>query len=154
LPADEAETAFFECTELFDAAEKKAFADTLEVLRLLSIHPADIEARQSLERLVRQSQARSEFWDRIATPANCRTSSGHRQLAQKLLSITLVDAKAYVEAQDDDTMTDARINLGESIKETKAAQEALRLERDRAIGVTAFTPALQKAIANALFLAR
>ena len=78
--------------------------------------------------MARRSAARSAFLSASPIPPEHKDSNAKRLLAQKLLSLALIDLQDFVKTGSDDSMTDARINLGEAMKQSKAAQDAYAAE--------------------------
>lgn len=68
------------------------------------------------------------FLGEIATPDAFRASHERRLLALKLLTQSFDDIQDYLKSQDDDTMGDATISLGEGLKDLDLAKESFRQE--------------------------
>ncbi len=76
----------------------------------------------------RRVTALASVLQHVDPPKTHAKSHERRLLALKLLAESLSDLSAYLETPTDDALTDARINLGEALKQLAAADEVYREE--------------------------
>lgn len=70
----------------------------------------------------------------LPIPKSHAKSNDRRILALNLLNESISDVGAYIDAPNDDTMSDARINLGEAMKQMAAAQDEYKSEQEQSSG--------------------
>ena len=71
---------------------------------------------------VTRAQATKAFLQVVQSDASHKNSHGRRVLAYNLLIQCLSDLRDYLESRNDDTLSDARINLGEALKHFNGAK--------------------------------
>jgi tetratricopeptide (TPR) repeat protein len=127
-PAEAAESCR-ESEKILTAVTNRDVALSLSLFQEVTIHPDAQETKDQLEQLVNDATARGNFLQQVpAAPAN-KLSYGQLLLAQKLLIASFASLKEVLKASNDDSMTDARINLGEAIKAIKSSQKLLESEQ-------------------------
>ena len=95
------------------------------------------QVKDQADEMARRAAARGAFLEQAPVPAEFKDSHGKWLLAQKLLTLALIDLQEFVKNGSDDAMTDARINLGEAMKQSKAAQDAFAVETGTSRNATA-----------------
>lgn len=85
----------------------------------------DPAVREAHEDLTRRARARGSFLAKSGAPKAMGPARDRLIFAQRLLSQALLDAGDYLESGKEANLTDARINLGEAIRQTKEAEKAL-----------------------------
>jgi tetratricopeptide (TPR) repeat protein len=114
---------------VLDQATTQAANSVRSLIQRAAVRPKDKEVRDQLELLQQGVQAKVAFLTAVQVPANHKGSHNRSVLAQKLLAQTLLDLQGYIDAGGEDAITDARINLGEALKQVSAAREAFAAER-------------------------
>lgn len=93
------------------------------------VKPKDQDLRDQADSMKRGIQARIALLSAMDTPAVHKGSSGRLLLAQNLLNQTLQDVESIMGGGGEDVATDARINLGDAMKQISAVQTALDSEK-------------------------
>ncbi|RYG31525.1 tetratricopeptide repeat protein, partial [bacterium] len=86
--------------------------------------PAVLESR---EELARRARARASFLSKTGAPKSQGVVRDRLVFAQRLLSQALLDASDFLQSGKEANLTDARINLGEAMRQTKEAEKGLVL---------------------------
>ncbi len=110
--------------EAVDILDKAFLQDSLSLKALipkLVVKPKDQAFRDDLDQMLRLVQARTTFLTSITMPFGAKLSQDQRVLAHKLLVQSLLEVQAYQSSPDEDTLAEARINLGEANKHLQAA---------------------------------
>jgi tetratricopeptide (TPR) repeat protein len=97
-------------------------SDARSLLTQIVVKPKDQGLRDQIEQTLRLVQARTAFLTAIAVPPDAKAANDRRILAHKLLTQSLADLQSYSNTPDDDTLIDARINLGEALKQLAAVR--------------------------------
>jgi tetratricopeptide (TPR) repeat protein len=106
-----------------------ATTQSIDALRSLisraAVRPKDVEVRDALETQTRQTKSRSSFLEAAALDVDLKDARNRYALCQSMILQVLSDIQAFVRDGSDDSLTDARIDLGEAIKQAAAAKAAL-----------------------------
>jgi tetratricopeptide (TPR) repeat protein len=101
------------------------------LLQRAHVKPGDDAVATETTDLTKKVAAVIGFMDGLAVPPEYKASHDRRQLALKLLSQSLNDIGDYLKAQNDDTISDATINVGEGLKNLDLAKVAYKEELDK-----------------------
>ncbi|CAN5631899.1 hypothetical protein BH11ARM2_BH11ARM2_06020 [soil metagenome] len=85
----------------------------------------DAAIRDAHEDLSRKAKARASFLAKTGAPKAFGPVRDRLIFAQRLLSQALLDASDYLQTGQETNLTDARINLGEAIRQTKEAEKGI-----------------------------
>jgi tetratricopeptide (TPR) repeat protein len=96
--------------------------DLKTLIPKLIVKPKDPALHDDLDQMLRLVQSRTAFLTAIEPPAKLRVPHDQRLLAYRLLAQSILDVQTYCTTKDEDTLADARINLGESLKQIAAAK--------------------------------
>lgn len=110
-------------TSVLDAQFDQMANDCRSLTQRIAVRPKDKEAADLLEQMSTLAEARDAFLNRITVPEIARVGNARRLLALKLMRQTLGDLEAAVSGTPD-SVADARIDLGEAIRQMKSAREA------------------------------
>jgi tetratricopeptide (TPR) repeat protein len=88
------------------------------------VKPNDKEVLAAVEHARRQIRARSLMGERLSIPAAFKVANEKRLLGYKLMAQSLSDLLGYMAGGGDEALTDARINLGEGIRNATDARAA------------------------------
>ncbi len=114
---------------IMDSVTEKVGAD-VRALMQRSLQKGESKAvRELLDNQSRLVKARVDFLTMFGPPPSHAKSHEVRLLAQRLLTESFTGIDAYLKSGSEDDMTEARINLGEALKQQKSAQEAYAAER-------------------------
>ena len=106
-----------------------ATTQSLDALRSLisraAVRPTDVEVRDALETQTRQTKSRASFLEAAALDIDLKDARNRFALCQSMILQVLSDIQAFVSDGTDDSLTDARINLGEAIKQAAVAKDAM-----------------------------
>jgi tetratricopeptide (TPR) repeat protein len=116
------------CRKVFDAGMDQTIGDLRSLYQRAAVRRDDPEVAKAIEDQLAILQARQMFIDTWTPPSSHKKSQGICSLALKLLSQSLSELKAYLSDGSQDTLTDAGIDLGESIKQLSSARGALATE--------------------------
>ena len=119
--------------DVLDTATKNGFTQTLRLFSLASTDAQGAQFRAQLDAAIRTTEARANFLSAFPAPEYGKKSNSQRLLAQKLLDECLADLLDFAKSGSEDSVTDARINLGEAMKQSKAANLAFAVEKSGAI---------------------
>ncbi len=92
-----------------------------ELIQKAAIKPQDAGVRRELTDCQHRLAARIAFMEMLAVPAGGQKSHDRWLLADKLLAESLVDVQTFISGSDD-ALTDARMNLGEGLKQADLAR--------------------------------
>jgi hypothetical protein len=116
----------------FEATVSGPMGKVSDLIQLVSVHPSAPETSQQVDQHLRQCDACIAFLSQFPCPPAFKNSHGERLMALKLLKITLLDLQEFATSSSEDVLTDARINLGEALKESKAAETHFASEQSDA----------------------
>jgi tetratricopeptide (TPR) repeat protein len=106
-----------------------ATTQSIDSLRSLisraAVRPKDIEVRDALETQTRQTKSRASFLEAAALDIDLKDARNRFALCQSMILQVLSDIQSFVRDGTDDSLTDARINLGEAIKQAAVAKDAM-----------------------------
>ncbi len=88
----------------------------------LVVKPKDQGLHEDLDQMLRLVQSRTAFLTAVEPPATGKIPHDQRLLAYRLMAQSILDVQTYCTSKDEDTLADARINLGESMKQLAAAR--------------------------------
>lgn len=118
---------YLDAIQVLSAAGKKQMDGMESLFRQAATGSASF--RTSLDQAVRICEAQGAFLDAFPVPAQFKISHEKRRLAQKLLSVCLSDLQGLTGSNSEDVEADARINLGEAVKQARAADDELATEQ-------------------------
>lgn len=119
------------CCSILDAALDQTSGDLRSLAQRLAVRREDSDAQSELDAQIQLLKSRTEFAAAWPTTGLHKKSGLRRSLALSLLAQSLSGFKAFVTDGNEDTLTDANIDLGEAIKQLKSAREALSAEGKR-----------------------
>jgi len=122
------EASYKFCMGIFGQAMDQSVGDLRSLSQRAAVKPDDADVAQEIDAQLAMLQARQTFVDSWTPPASHKKSQGGLSLALKLLSQSLSELKAFLADKNQDTLTDANIDLGQSIKQLTAARNALATE--------------------------
>ncbi|HWD37573.1 MAG TPA: tetratricopeptide repeat protein [Fimbriimonas sp.] len=122
LPDGEYQDAYAVAEAVIADATEKDEQSALPAFQEAAVSPTATATADQIDQLVRRCNARAQFLEQLKPPAKYKASHSHILLAQKLLAVSLLDIQDYLKSTSDDMMTDARINLGEAMKQSKRAR--------------------------------
>jgi tetratricopeptide (TPR) repeat protein len=108
---------------------KSSLEDERSLMQRALVRRKDEAVKDELERLVRLARARTALLSGLIPPVTHRPSHERRLLAFRLIGQSLTDLAAFIEDGDEDTLSEARINLGEAIKHANGAAEDFAKEQ-------------------------
>ncbi len=108
----------------------KSLGDETRLLmqRALS-RPDDTSTREKVAVTLRLTQARQAYLSGFPTPILYKGSNDRRSLALSLFVQTLLSVQSYFSGGGQDAMTEARVDLGEALKEAAGARSAFAAEQ-------------------------
>lgn len=112
-----------------DQALLQSAGDLRSLFQRAGVRREDAEVAQILGDQLRVVRARIELVDGWIAPSSHKLSHGKRRLALNLLTQALSGLKAYLADGNEDTLSDASIDLGEAIKQLSLAKSALTAEK-------------------------
>ncbi|AIE83622.1 tetratricopeptide repeat protein [Fimbriimonas ginsengisoli] len=101
----------------------KSFEQVRDLTQHAIVKPKDTDVQDTLETLQRLTGARLVFLQGLAVPPDFQKLHDRWLLSYKLLAQALSDLKTFT-GGDADALTDARMNLGEAIKQATQARSA------------------------------
>ena len=116
---------------LTDSVMVETGNEVRSLLQRALVKPKDAEVIAEQLRLSQRSAALSSLYERLSVPEVHKGSHERRLLALKLLLQSLTEIGSYLKNQDEVVIGDATINLGEALRQVKAAQEAYKAELDK-----------------------
>lgn len=96
-------------------------------IQKLSVRPKDPDLRAEWERYRRECESRTAFLALTYGANHHRKSHDGLVLAHQLLKLSLLDLASLMDGNEE-SVTDARINLGEALKQATAAQKQFQIE--------------------------
>lgn len=117
------------CMGILDRALDQSVGDLRSLNQRAAVKREDPNVATEIDAQLATLRARQMFVDGWSPPITHKKSQGILSLALKLLSQSLSELKAYLLDGSQDTLTDATIDLGESIKQLSSAREALAAEQ-------------------------
>lgn len=117
------------CMKVFGASTDQWVGDLRSLNQRAAVKRDDPDVAKEIDEDLAMLQARQTFVDGWPPPETHKKSQGKLSLALKLLSQSLSELKAYLSDGSQDTLTDASIDLGESIKQLQSARDALATEQ-------------------------
>jgi tetratricopeptide (TPR) repeat protein len=88
------------------------------------VKPNDKEVLAAVEHARKQIRARGGMGERLTVPPAFKAANEKRMLAYKLMAQSLSDLLGYMAGGGDESLTDARINLGEAIRNASDGRAA------------------------------
>jgi tetratricopeptide (TPR) repeat protein len=113
---------YAQATDILDHAFTQDVNDLRSLIPKIVVKPKDSGLRDQLEQMLRLLQSRTTFLTLIEIPSNLKLPHDQRILAHKLLAQSIIGVQSYSNNSDEDTLAEARINLGEALKQLKIAQ--------------------------------
>jgi tetratricopeptide (TPR) repeat protein len=117
------------CMRILGKAMEQSIGDLRSLHQRASVKPDDPEVATAIDEQLAIVQARQLLVDTWKAPSAYQKSQGILSLAMRLLSQSLSELKAFLSDGSKDTLTDANIDFGESIKQLSAARDALAAEQ-------------------------
>lgn len=108
---------------VFDRLNKRDGLEIRDLIQKAAIKPKDAGLHDGLTAVEQRLAARIAFMEMMATPATLQKTHDRWLLADKLLAESLVNVRSFIGGADD-ALTDARMNLGEGIKQADLARSA------------------------------
>lgn len=115
--------------KVLDEALLRTAGDLRSLFQRAGVRREDAEVAEGLRDQTRSVQARTKLLEAWSAPSNHKNSHGKRRLALNLLAQALSGLKAYLADGNEDTLTDASIDLGEAIKQLSQAKSTLAAEK-------------------------
>jgi tetratricopeptide (TPR) repeat protein len=109
--------------EVLDAEFDRLITSLKSLMPKLAVKPKDKTLADELEQVAALNEAQSALQEGMMVPMELKASDARRVLARKLLGQVLMDLEAFVGGTKD-AISDARINLGDAIKQMATAREA------------------------------
>lgn len=113
---------YAQAADVIDRSLAQDGATVRSLLTKIVVKPNDQGIKDQLEQTIRLAQSRTAFLSAIAVPSSAKVANDRRLLAHKLLAQSLLDLQSYAGTPDEDTLADARINLGEALKQSTAGR--------------------------------
>jgi tetratricopeptide (TPR) repeat protein len=113
-----------------DEALKTMGEDTRLLMQRAQVHPDDTATHDKVSANLRALQARVAFLSGFPTPEVYRGSNDRRGLATRLLVQTMLAIQSFFSGGGQDAMIDARVDLGEALKEAAGARSAFEAEQN------------------------
>jgi tetratricopeptide (TPR) repeat protein len=135
LTAEALDDSYPVAIKLLDGASTADFNSVSNVFGQASLK--GVEMAEQIDEMVRRATARGAFLEAVPTPPEFKESHAKALLAQKLLSLSLIDLQDFVKTGNEDSITDGRINLGEAMRQSKAAEVAFAAETGTSRNATA-----------------
>jgi tetratricopeptide (TPR) repeat protein len=88
------------------------------------VKPNDKAVLEAVDTARRQIKARAAFGERLALPDNFKLVQEQRLLAYKLMAQSLTDLLGFMAGGAEESLADARINLGEALRNATEARAA------------------------------
>lgn len=101
---------------VYKRSMKTAVDDERSLFQRAMVKPKDPAVHDELDRLQRLAKARVALLDGLLVPVERRQSFEQRRLAASLMAQSLMDLQQFLGSGDEDSLSDARINLGEAAK--------------------------------------
>ncbi|MGV3615871.1 MAG: tetratricopeptide repeat protein [Fimbriimonas sp.] len=108
--------------EVLDAEFDRLTVGFKNLMPKIAVKPKDAQLGETLEGMKALSEAQTALQDGLLVPAEVKASHARRVLARKLLGQVFMDLDAFVGGTGD-AIADARISLGEAIKQMTTARE-------------------------------
>lgn len=109
--------------EVLDAEFDRLITSLKNLMPKLAVKPKDRTLADELEQVAALNEAQSALQEGMMVPMELKAADARRVLARKLLGQVLMDLDAFVGGTKD-AISDARINLGDAIKQMATAREA------------------------------
>jgi tetratricopeptide (TPR) repeat protein len=116
--------------EVFDTAVKSAGDDLRSLFARALVRRSEPEVEALANDQAKLIASRSVFLSALVPPAGHKQSHERRILAHNLLAQSVIDLQSFIKSGDEDTLADARINLGEALKQLTSARAAYTAEAD------------------------
>ncbi len=129
FPVAEAADSCQECENILVKVTNRDIALSLAFFQQVGLHPDAQETKDQLVQLTNDAVARSNFLQQVPCAPGNKQSYGQLLLAQKLLISSFASIREVLKTGDTDSMTDARIELGDAIKAVKSSQKLLEREQ-------------------------
>ncbi len=110
-----------------DVLDRSIQLDANSVRALLQraiVKPNDKDVLEAVELARRKLRGRGAFGERVTVPAAFKSANEKRMLSYKLMAQSLSDLLGYMAGGGDESLTDARINLGEAIRNASEGRAA------------------------------
>lgn len=130
LPSGPQESAVrYDATlDVLDKSLMSLSNDLRSLFSLAQVKRTDAEVKSGHAKALALTNAWSAFLVNSAAPNLHRSSHDRRLLALNLLSQSLSDLGIYLTTNDEGLLADARINMGEALKQFNSAQTSYRTE--------------------------
>lgn len=112
----------------FDASDRTLGGEISSLIQRALVQRTAPEVAEGFDGFNRRIAARIRFLEANPVPPAHAASHERRVLAYKLLAQCLSDLGAFLDTGNEETLTDARINLGEALKQITAARDAFTAE--------------------------
>lgn len=109
--------------EILDAEFDRLATQLKNLIPKLAVKPKEKALLDQLDQVVVLNESESALQEGLMVPTELKAAHARRVLARKLLGQVLMDLEAYVEGTKE-AIGDARINLGDAIKQMANAREA------------------------------
>lgn len=109
--------------EVLDSEFDRLTTTLKNLIPKLAVKPKERALADELEQVATLNEAESALQEGMMVPAELKVAHARRVLARKLLGQVLMDLEAYVDGTKE-AIGDARINLGDAIKQMATAREA------------------------------
>lgn len=117
------------CFKVLDRGLEQSIGDLRSLLQRATVRRDDPEVKDLIDTQAHLVQVRQKFLDGWPPPAAFKNSHGKRRLALNLLAQYLSELRAYLADGNEDTLTDASIDLNEAIKQLSSSRDALNVEQ-------------------------
>lgn len=115
--------------QALDDGLKSMGDDTRLLMQRALVRPDDSEVKQKVASLLRSLQARLDFLSGFPVPGVYHGSNDRRALAHRLMVQTMQALQSFCSGGGQDAMIDARLDLGEALKEAAGARSAFAAEQ-------------------------
>ncbi len=99
-----------------DVALDDSISSMKSLMQRVAVRPKDEAVKEGLDTATRTLTSRISFMEGTTTPVSSRDISERLLLAHKLLQQCVVDLRDFAANAADDSLSDARINLNESVR--------------------------------------
>lgn len=122
------EGRFGTVTSLVDASIVKSGADLRDLLQKARLDRSDPKVGVSAGKLLQYATGLRTLMESITPPEKNKISAERRRLALNLLCQSLTEVQDYLKSGDDETLGEATIDLGESLKQLGQARDLQKSE--------------------------
>ncbi|MDR3689076.1 MAG: hypothetical protein P4L46_06830 [Fimbriimonas sp.] len=110
-------------TNICDRMLERDGVDLRSLMQEVVVKPQDKDLKATLANMARLLQGRIALLSAVEAPADSKLSNEKRLLANRLLAQCLFGLQTFSDKGDEDALADARISLGESLKQLAAAKK-------------------------------